>query len=75
MQHVTVSIHTDFIKLQQVLKLAGFIDQGADVKFFLADGLVYVNGNVATERGKKIHVGDVVEVLDLGIISVVAEEN
>lgn len=74
MQHVTVSIHTDYIKLQQVLKLAGFIDQGADIKFFLADGLVYVNGHVATERGKKIHVGDVVEVLDIGSIAVVAEE-
>lgn len=30
-----VYIHTEFIKLQQVLKLAGLIDQGSDVKYFL----------------------------------------
>lgn len=48
-----VYIHTEYIKLQQVLKLAGLIDQGSDVKVFLADGVVYVNGVMATERGKK----------------------
>ena len=58
----TVYIHTEFIKLQQLLKLAGLIEQGSDAKLFLADGLVYVNGVMATERGKKIHPGDVVEV-------------
>mgnify|MGYP002547138006 CR=1 FL=1 len=31
-----VYIHTEFIKLQQVLKLAGLIDQGSDVKYFLS---------------------------------------
>ena len=48
-----VYIHTEFIKLQQVLKLAGLIDQGSDVKYFLSQGKVLVNGEVATERGKK----------------------
>ena len=33
-----VYIHTEFIKLQQVLKLAGLIDQGSDVKYFLSQG-------------------------------------
>ena len=42
-----VYIHTEYIKLQQVLKLAGLIDQGSDVKVFLADGVVYVNGVMA----------------------------
>ncbi len=44
-----VYIHTEYIKLQQVLKLAGLIDQGSDVKVFLADGVVYVNGVMAKE--------------------------
>ena len=35
-----VYIHTEFIKLQQVLKLAGLIDQGSDVKYFLSQGKV-----------------------------------
>ena len=48
-----VYIHTEFIKLQQVLKLAGLIDQGSDVKYYLAEKMVYVNNELATERGKK----------------------
>ena len=69
-----VYIHMEFIKLQQVLKLAGFIDQGSDVKVFLAEGHVLVNGVTATERGKKIHPGDVVEVKGIGKVEVLAEE-
>lgn len=69
-----VYIHTEFIKLQQVLKLAGLVDQGSDVKVFLADGLVYVNDIMATERGKKIHPGDVVEVKGMGKVEVLAED-
>ena len=49
-----VYIHTEFIKLQQVLKLAGLIDQGSDVKYYLSKNMVYVNNEIATERGKKI---------------------
>ncbi|MBR4113940.1 MAG: RNA-binding S4 domain-containing protein, partial [Anaerotignum sp.] len=49
-----VYIHTEYIKLQQVLKLAGLIDQGSDVKYYLAEKMVYVNDELATERGKKI---------------------
>lgn len=41
-----VYIHTEFIKLQQVLKLAGLIDQGSDVKYFLSQGKVLVNGEL-----------------------------
>ncbi len=69
-----VYIHTDFIKLQQVLKLAGLIDQGSDVKVFLADGLVFVNDVMVTERGKKIRNGDIVEVKAVGKIMVVKQQ-
>lgn len=69
----TVQIHTEFIKLQQVLKLAGMVGQGSDVKVLLAEGIVKVNGQVATERGKKIHPGDVVEVEGMGSFTVTAE--
>ena len=61
-----VYIHTEFIKLQQVLKLAGLIDQGSDVKYFLSQGKVLVNGEVATERGKKIRHGDILELKGVG---------
>ena len=65
-----VYIHTEFIKLQQVLKLAGLIDQGSDVKYFLSQGKVLVNGEVATERGKKIRHGDIVELKGVGSVEV-----
>ncbi len=47
-----VAISTEFIKLQQILKLAGLVGQGSDVKVLLAEGVIFVNGVMATERGK-----------------------
>lgn len=69
-----ITIHTEFIKLQQALKLAGMVDQGSDVKFYLSEGMVTVNGEVATERGKKIRPGDVIELKGVGRVEVAAEE-
>ncbi len=57
-----IKISTEFIKLQQLLKLANVLDSGSDIKYFLAESLVTVNGERATQRGKKIYSGDVVEV-------------
>lgn len=69
-----VYIHTEFIKLQQVLKLAGLIDQGSDVKYFLSQGKVLVNGEVATERRiKKSAMGDIVELKGVGSVEVELE--
>lgn len=68
-----VTIQTEFIKLQQVLKLAGLVDQGSDVKYYLAEGMVFVNGEQASERGKKIRHGDVVEVKGVGTVTVEVE--
>ena len=67
-----ISIRTEFIKLQQALKLSGIIGQGSDVKILLGEGLIWVNGVQATERGKKIRVGDHIEVKDMGEFSVIA---
>ncbi|WP_313528678.1 RNA-binding S4 domain-containing protein [Anaerotignum sp.] len=68
-----VAIHTEFIKLQQILKLAGLVGQGSDVKVLISEGLVYVNGQQALERGKKIRANDVVEVKGFGSVKVVNE--
>lgn len=57
----TVYIKDDFIKLGQVLKLAGLVESGVDAKFVIQDGLVKVNGQTEVQRGKKIIPGDVVE--------------
>lgn len=57
----TIKIRDEFIKLGQLLKLAGLVESGVDAKFVIQDGLVKVNGQVETQRGKKIVAGDVVE--------------
>ena len=44
----------------KVLKLAGLVGSGVDAKFVIQDGLVKVNGEVETQRGKKLYPGDTV---------------
>ena len=53
-----IYINTEYIKLNSLLKLAGLIDQGSDIKAFLHGGNIMVNGEPATQRGKKIWPGD-----------------
>ncbi len=50
------------IRLGQLLKLAGVIDSGAEVKAFLATEPVWVNGEREARRGRQLHPGDVVAV-------------
>ena len=57
----TIQLREDFIKLGQALKAAGLAESGVDAKFAIQDGLVKVNGQVETQRGKKLTAGDVVE--------------
>ena len=56
-----VEIKDDFIKLGQLLKLANLVSSGVEAKVVIQDGLVMVNGEVETRRGKKIYPQDVVE--------------
>ena len=56
-----VAIHDESIRLGQFLKLADLVDTGADAKGLLAQGLVTVNGEVETRRGRQLVAGDVVE--------------
>lgn len=51
----------DFIKLGQLLKAAGLVYSGVDAKIVIQDGLVKVDGEVETRRGKKISEGMIVE--------------
>ncbi len=50
------------IRLGQLLKLAGVAESGTDAKELLAAGLVTVNGEPETRRGRQLHRGDVVTV-------------
>lgn len=59
-----ISINTEYIKLDQLLKFAGVAENGADAKFIIMDEVVEVNGELETRRGRKIRKGDVVTVGD-----------
>jgi ribosome-associated protein len=56
-----VPLRDESIKLGQFLKLSDLVDSGADAKGLLAQGLVRVNGDVETRRGRQLVAGDVVE--------------
>ena len=57
----TIAINTEFIKLDALLKYAALVGTGGEAKMAIAEGLVKVNGEVCTMRGKKIRPGDTVE--------------
>lgn len=59
---VEISINTEFIKLDQLLKYSGLAESGGHAKEIVAEGIVKVNGECCTMRGKKIREGDRVEV-------------
>ena len=61
-EQFTTEIRTPFIKLEQLLKLAGLTDTGGFAKELIQQGQVLVNGEGCTMRGKKIRNGDVVTV-------------
>lgn len=56
-----VPIRDESIRLGQFLKLAGLIDSGSEAKAVIADGLITVNGETETRRGRQLSGGDVVE--------------
>lgn len=58
MESHTIQIHTEFIKLQDLLKFAGAVETGGDAKLIIQEGRVSVNGEICTMRGKKMRPGD-----------------
>ena len=59
-----IYLRDEFIKLGQALKAAGFVDSGVEAKEVITDGLVLVNGEVDTRRGRKLYEGDIVSFED-----------
>ncbi|MDR0405491.1 MAG: RNA-binding S4 domain-containing protein [Clostridiales bacterium] len=60
MEQLSVRVTTEYIKLDQLLKLAGLAASGAEAKYLIQDGNVSVNGGLSTRRGHKIRRGDAV---------------
>ncbi len=55
-----IKIKDDFIKLGQVLKLAGLVGSGVEAKIVINEGKVLVNDKTELQRGKKIVSGDII---------------
>lgn len=59
-----IKIETDYIKLDSFLKLAAVVQTGGQAKMMIADGMVKVNKEVCTQRGKKLRKDDIIEIED-----------
>lgn len=57
----TIKLRDEFIKLGQVLKAAGWVEDGVEAKLAIQEGKVTVNGETDTRRGRKLYDGDVVQ--------------
>lgn len=53
-----IKIDTEFIRLDSALKLGDAVESGGHAKIVIQDGLVKVNDEICTARGKKIHAGE-----------------
>ena len=56
-----IKLREEFIKLGQALKAVGFVESGVEAKDVIQNGLVLVNGEIDTRRGRKLYDGDIVE--------------
>ena len=59
-----INIGSDYIKLDQFLKLADTVMSGGEAKLLIMSEEIKVNGEIATQRGKKLRDGDIVEYMN-----------
>lgn len=58
-----IKITTDYITLQQLLKMEDFISSGGQAKYFLASNEIYVNNEIEQRRGRKLYPNDIIEII------------
>ncbi|RTR26059.1 S4 domain-containing protein YaaA [Robertmurraya yapensis] len=66
-----IQIDTEYITLGQFLKLAEIIDSGGMAKWFLSEHEVIVNGEQDQRRGRKLRIGDQIEIQNFGAFIIV----
>lgn len=71
MKQITFTLNDEYITLQNLLKVTNTVATGGEAKYVIVDGLVQVNGECESRRGKKLRVGDMVvfEDYEITIIS------
>lgn len=63
-----IEIHSEYITLGQFLKFTDVISSGAMAKMYLSDNVVYVNGVEENRRGRKLYVGDEIELENMKFV-------
>lgn len=53
-----IYIDNEFIRLDALLKFGGLPETGGQAKLLVQSGQIQVNGEVCTQRGKKMRAGD-----------------
>ncbi|MBP2243143.1 S4 domain protein YaaA [Cytobacillus eiseniae] len=66
-----IKIETDFITLGQFLKAADVIQTGGMAKWFLGEYEVFINGEQDQRRGRKLRVGDKIEIISFGSFEII----
>lgn len=72
---IIIKINTEYIKLGQVLKLAGITDSGSHSKIIISNGEVKVNEEVELRRGRKIYENDIIKFDSINYIVKYVEED
>ena len=57
-----IRIKTEYIELQQLLKMEDYISSGGQAKYYLMENEVYVNGELESRRGRKLRANDVIRI-------------
>ena len=68
MEYKKISVKEDFIRLDSAMKLVSLVSTGGHAKIVIQNGEVKVNGEICTQRGKKLHSGDKVEYNSNGFV-------
>jgi S4 domain protein YaaA len=66
-----IKIDTEYITLQQLLKLEAIVSSGGMVKAFLSEEVVLVNGELESRRGRKLYPGDVVDIKKHEVLKII----
>ena len=62
MNKEAITINTEFIAMDKLLKFSGVADTGGQAFLMIEDGIVYLNGKLVTEKRKKVYAGDTVTI-------------
>ena len=55
-----IRLRDEYIKLGQALKASGLVESGAEAKEVITEGMVCVNGEADSRRGRKLYAGDII---------------